>query len=664
MASPRAVLYAAGLASATTLAVVWLVRRRKSPAPTAAKQSTKAPPAPSQVPVLLAPAEDPATLLSICRLRWIVYVGELKRQNYAYVDNVRLILEDPLDRAPTCINLYIEQPEEDRGDQEDFIMQHSATTADAASDEAAAQTAFAEVFVPSIGCVRVHVPCPDKYAALFSLGDAKIWGAFSETPGAFSFFSRFMVHARYRGSKYGFANALYEAAARASREQGARFLLLNCTPALAPLYEARGFVRYKPAHWDDSMGLQVPMVCVLDDVTFLEAHDPNGPITAAMRTMLNNGSSPATKPRGFPDPAACRWLSKLLDTRPAVLTSSRCYSIEALRRFVDARGIEFDQMALFRGVSASDRAELLARCPNALFVLDLPSASEGTLISRVGDVRDESFVVLRGVVDVDEGVETLGVGAVVGETAFLSGDKRACTVRIRGQPAEQKGGDTKEAEGGALLLVTSRVGFQKAMSTVPSIAVRLLWNMATELSRKFSLRNELLKQHAGELEAKRLELSKIAIDAERKERRAGEMQELRDTAVRLRRLVAGRPKPVAAKGGIPGAQQQPRWKQSFDEGLEVWQKLEQQFAAAMTRAGVMGGGGPSEPNRIASARVGAGGPSLAAAAAGGSDAAGKKAKGVPSSATTPQLPSQKARGSASDPSLPSSQPPPKASPHK
>ena len=40
--------------------------------------------------------------------------------------------------------------------------------------------------------------------------------------------------------------------------RGAKILLLNCTPALCPMYERIGFVRYKPAYCDvGGMGLQV-----------------------------------------------------------------------------------------------------------------------------------------------------------------------------------------------------------------------------------------------------------------------------------------------------------------------------------------------------------------------------------------------------------------------
>ena len=99
---------------------------------------------------------------------------------------------------------------------------------------------------------------------------------------------------------------------------GARFLLLNCTPALALLYEAKGWVRYKPAAWDEGMGLQVPMVLVLDDLAFLQKVDPNGAMLSALRAAAASFAA-------FPDPRALGWLATLLQTRPLPLVSSKCH---------------------------------------------------------------------------------------------------------------------------------------------------------------------------------------------------------------------------------------------------------------------------------------------------------------------------------------------------
>lgn len=587
------------LAAVVALGILANARRRRKKA-ALVKAADTAPLKKPRENVEVRLAQDHGELLCLCRLRWLVYVGELKRQNYAYCDHVRQILEDPLDHVDGCFNFFIQQPPEDAPHINLGEELHAPETADVLPADA-------------VGCVRVHVPSPAKYDELFSIGDATVWGGFASQPGAFAFFSRFMVHARYRGAQYGYANHLYVAAATAARQAGARFLLLNCTPALAPLYESRGFVRYKPACWDEAMGLQVPLALVLDDVAFLTKHDPRGPITEAVSALTRQ----ATPPAGFPDPAACAWLSALIASRADVLVSSRLYSSAELAAFVSARGIDLDAIHLFHGINADERSELLARCPNVLSVIDvLP----GTLISRAGDVRDESFLILRGSVDVDNGLETLGSGAVVGEAAFLSGEKRVCTIKIRydadgcvtgaaagaaavapegatsaqGRPGGVPATGGVATEGSALLLVTSRVGFQKALRVVPHIAGKLLWNMATELSRKFTLRNEMLQKLSLDFEAKQLEAQRSAADAadaQRKAARAVEIAQFKEAAAKLRRLATRTTAGLSAvpSGGLlssamltPVANAIPAsngWRASFDQGLETWKRLEQRYVA-------------------------------------------------------------------------------------
>jgi len=206
-------------------------------------------------------------------------------------------------------------------------------------------------------------------------------------------------------------------------------------------------------------------------------------------------------------------------------------------------------------------AELFRAAPSSVSVLDVPPA---TLISRAGDVRDESFIVLRGTLDVD-GIEQLGAGSSVGETAFLSGDVRACDVRTIG------------GRGGALLLVMSRVGFLKAMSKVPHVAVQLLWNIATQLSRKFALRNARLRQTVVALE-----------EAHKKVQRHEEIAELKAAAKNLRSLFVGASgssaTSVAASASATNATSaaltrrdipsSPSWEAVFTEGLESFRRLE------------------------------------------------------------------------------------------
>ena len=209
-----------GLVSAVATAgacfLIWRSRKaaKASTIPTATNKTPEQAKAESHTPAEnVTSLSSERELLAVARLRWLVYVGELKRNNYAYVDNIRQILEDPLDHVDGCINLYIGQPAE-------AIPTNLC-------EGLTVPVSTEEEIMPIVGCVRVHVPSPAKYHELFSINDQRVWGEYASKPLAFAFFSRFMVHAKYRGRKYGFADQLYRASAREARLAGARFLLLN-----------------------------------------------------------------------------------------------------------------------------------------------------------------------------------------------------------------------------------------------------------------------------------------------------------------------------------------------------------------------------------------------------------------------------------------------------
>ena len=162
--------------------------------------------------------------------------------------------------------------------------------------------------------------------------------------------------------------------------------------AFAPLARAqsKGWLRYKPAGWDDGMGLQVPMALVLDDLPFLDRIDPSSAIARALRRAAQAGELPAD----FPDPLATSWLAALLEKRPLPLVSSRCYTYDDLRAYMrDVSPYAIEDWDIFKGVSAEEHAELFRASTSMISVLDVPP---DTMISRMGDVRDESYIVLRG----------------------------------------------------------------------------------------------------------------------------------------------------------------------------------------------------------------------------------------------------------------------------
>ena len=77
-----------------------------------------------------------------------------------------------------------------------------------------------------MSCARVHVPCPDKYTAMFSTDDAAIFGEeLVADPKNFAFFSRFMVHRDFR--KLRLADALYAAVRKSQPHPSAPRLSLK-----------------------------------------------------------------------------------------------------------------------------------------------------------------------------------------------------------------------------------------------------------------------------------------------------------------------------------------------------------------------------------------------------------------------------------------------------
>ena len=117
------------------------------------------------------------------------------------------------------------------------------------------------------------------------------------------------------------------------------------------------------------------------------------------------------------------------------------------------------------------------------------------------------------------------------------------------------------------------------------------------------MRNELLQQTAAELDAKQREVQKSLADAadaaasaERRAARAAEIRELRNTASKLRHLVAtARPmggEAAARLPSVPGSlaplpkvPSSTSWRTSVDEGQKVWQRLEAQYAQSRGRDG-------------------------------------------------------------------------------
>jgi hypothetical protein len=177
---------------------------------------------------------------------------------------------------------------------------------------------------------------------------------------------------------------------------------------------------------------------------------------------------------------------------------------------------------------------------------------------------------------------------------------------------------TSEHKAGAQLLVVSRIGFLKATKVCPAVAVKLLWNLATALSWKFTLRNQRLRELGATIEAQR-----------RKSARQEETAQLKDAAAKLDTLVRGSkavyslrasskwhetmsapppssaaapsraadeleqaaPSSTATPAGPlqsttrPPIRASPSWEAAFSEGLSTFARLETRVLETRVRAG-------------------------------------------------------------------------------
>ena len=165
-----------------------------------------------------------------------------------------------------------------------------------------------------------------------------------------------------------------------------------------------------------------------------------------------------------------------------------------------------------------------------------------------------------------------------------------------------------------------RLSFSACWRRPPVVALVVASLLALFLFSRaqFTLRNELMLQQATELEAKEKEVQKTLADAadaaasaERRVVRAAEIKELRDTASKLRRLVAtARPmggEAAARLPSVPGSSApQPKvpsstsfsWRTSVDEGQKVWQRLEAQYAQSRGRDGAGNAGAVKLSSRL------------------------------------------------------------------
>ena len=356
-------------------------------------------------------ATTPEERERIFRFRYRIYVEEMgKRPSYA--DHNKKILTDEMDNESAAIGYAAD------------------------GDEIVATIRWNQGAVGKI---------PETWRSIYALNRFSRY-----SPDAFGFSSRLMLAPEWRGSLV--LNSLLAALYRRGREAGALFDFINCSPSLIELYEQLGYRRYTDGFMDDDVGYRVPMVLVLDDAEHMRAvHSPFMRLPA---------------PRPF-DPSVPAWFLKEFAVQVGMV-NRRLVDTDEFWRILEEklRRVPTEGIPLFEGLSTDEAQRFL----NSGIIL---KCRAGDAILRRGDVGNEMFVVLSGLVEVRQEVSgrqaalaVFGPGQVFGEMAFLS--KRPRTAHVVA---------VEDVE----VLVLNQAFLKKAMKGYPDITARVLLNLSLVL---------------------------------------------------------------------------------------------------------------------------------------------------------------------------------------
>ena len=202
--------------------------------------------------------------------------------------------------------------------------------------------------------------------------------------------------------------ALIQRAVEVAAAAGSDLLFLFCVPNLVPHYQRLGARPFGGRTVPHDTGLSVPMVVVLTDVAHLR--HVGSPLHRLVKRLF-----------GHRPPLDTRPFAHLLADDAAVV-ELECGRVEA--KVASSEGA--DRTSVFDGLSPASRQRLFESC----LVLEV---AEGDPLTQAGMVDREVYVVLNGLVAVEQGgvqFALLGPGDVFGEVAFFSSAGRR-TAEVR-----------------------------------------------------------------------------------------------------------------------------------------------------------------------------------------------------------------------------------------
>jgi len=268
----------------------------------------------------------------------------------------------------------------------------------------------------------------------------------------FSFTSRLMISSKWRNQNI--LGKLLLDGYRYLRTHGVLFDFCHARPALVPIYEHLGYLRYKRNIIDES-GYQIPLTLITNNVDYFKS----------IRSIF---SIPAKK---FSNSTTHnQWFSSTFNTSSRVMASAFA-NAEDFWSYLISR-LNFTEIHLFDGLSEEESQKFIQ-------IGNIIQCKEGEKIVQKGEVGDELFLVLEGLVEVvgklDHKQFTIAnfeKGELFGEMAFISNTPRSADI---------------VAVSDLELLVFSRNHLEKSLKTHPAIIARVLLNIARVLSERLRI---------------------------------------------------------------------------------------------------------------------------------------------------------------------------------
>lgn len=274
------------------------------------------------------------------------------------------------------------------------------------------------------------------------------------SPGArISFTSRLMVAPGMRGSAA--LHLMLSQAYEVALEQGVLFDFCHCAPALVELYEHLGYRRYAPNFADPEVGYRVPLVLLLRDADHLRAI--RSPFWRKLRDRPNLWHSDSVG----------TWLRSEFPMSATV--SEWLLDEESFWEFMANKLLPVPRQDIpFLDGLNDDETRKVLRSGTIL------SAQANDTIIRAGEVGNELFVILSGLVEVraaqtGKPIAVFEPGQVFGEIAFITNTTRSADVIALD--------DTE-------ILVVTQNWLKRMMVGSPELASKVLLNLSRILCER------------------------------------------------------------------------------------------------------------------------------------------------------------------------------------